>query len=161
AAASLGQPWWSISPFGVAPAPARPVDEDEPWLEPEPDLHPAVGLPGIDADGAEAVVLGATAAPLYHGETGRGVDDLKRWLAGGWRVALVFEGHGPAQRAAEVLRDAGLGVSFLSTVEALPAPGEVTVACGTLGNGFLDEAGRIAVITGTDISGGRGVSTRD
>jgi transcription-repair coupling factor (superfamily II helicase) len=156
-AARLGQPWWSISPFGVAPAPKRStVDDDEGWLDDEPDLLPAIGDDDIDA-----ITVGAQAAPLYHGETGRVIDDLKRWTNDGWRVALVFEAHGPAQRAVEVLRDAGLGVTLASTVDALPLPNLVTVACGSLGNGFLDEASRFALITGTDISGGRGVSTRD
>ena len=43
-----------------------------------------------------ALTLAAQAVPLYHGETGRVVDDLKRWSGDGWRVVLVFEGHGPA-----------------------------------------------------------------
>jgi transcription-repair coupling factor (superfamily II helicase) len=154
AAATLAQPWWSVSPFGVAEAARRPVEDFD--FDDTPDL-----LPAVADDTGEAVVLAAQAAPLYHGETGRVVDDLKRWTAEGWRVALVFEGHGPAQRAVEVLHDAGLGVSSLSTVDDAPAAGLVTVACGTLGNGFLDEASRLAILTGTDISGGRGVSTRD
>ena len=91
------------------------------------------------------------------------VDDLKRWAGDGWRVALVFEGHGPAQRAAEVLRDAGLGRPRWSTRSTTPpAPGELLVTCGALDHGFVDEASPArACITGTDITGGRGASTRD
>ena len=37
------------------------------------------------------------------------IADVRRWLADGWRVALVTEGHGPAQRLAEMLRGEGLG----------------------------------------------------
>ncbi len=153
-ATRLDQPWWSISPFGVAETPRRRFDEYD--LDEEPDL-----LPAVADDTGEAIVLAAQPASLYHGETGRVVGDLKRWTAEGWRVALVFEGHGPAQRAVEVLHDAGLGVALASTVDEPPPSGQVTVACGMLGNGFLDEASRLALITGTDISGGRGVSTRD
>ncbi|WP_344140296.1 transcription-repair coupling factor, partial [Luedemannella flava] len=153
AAATLGQPWWSVSPFGTVEA--APVKNDEPWREGE-DV--AIEVP---ADTGELLALRAQTVPLYHGETGRVVDDVKRWTGDGWRVALVFEGHGPAQRAAEVLRDAGIGVRLAESLDAAPAAGEVVVTRGRLDHGFLDEAGRLAVVTGSDISGGRGASTRD
>src|SRR2546429_6193892 len=103
----------------------------------------------------------AQPVPLYHGDTGRVLDDLKRWTGDGWRVALVFAGHGPAQRSVEVLRDAGFGVSLVDSVASPPPPGSPVVTTGGLEFGFVDEASRLAVVTGTDISGGRGASTKD
>jgi transcription-repair coupling factor (superfamily II helicase) len=152
----LGQPWWSVSPFGAAPAEPAPSYVDEPWLEGEPDYSAAIA-----PDLGRTIALSAQAVVLYHGETGRVVDDLKRWSGDGWRILLVFEGHGPAKRAAEVLRDSGLGVRVVSSVDDAPAAGEILVATGGLEHGFLDEASRLAVITGSDISGGRGASTKD
>jgi transcription-repair coupling factor (superfamily II helicase) len=152
-ARQLGQPWWSLSPFAATET-TKP-EPDEPWLEGELPEPVAV------VDNAIAITLSAQPVPLYHGETTRVVDDLKRLSGDGWRVALVFEGHGPAQRAAEVLRDAGLGTAIVAQLTAPPEPGVVTVATGSLTQGFLDDAGRLAVITGTDISGGRGASTKD
>lgn len=152
AAASLGQPWWSLSPFAAAEDTA--VRAVEPWRLGE-DAEVTV------SDDAVAITLAAQPVPLYHGETARVVDDLKRIAGDGWRIALVFEGSGPAQRAAEVLRDADLGVSLADTLTAEPPAGLVTITTGSLGNGFLDEGARLAVITGTDISGGRGASTKD
>ncbi|WP_433210785.1 transcription-repair coupling factor [Dactylosporangium sp. CS-047395] len=140
AASSLGQPWWSLSPFAASP-----------------DSPEAV----VVSDDAVSISLAAQAVPLYHGETARVVDDLKRLTGDGWRVALVFEGTGPAQRAAEVLRGSDLGVSFVEAIDSKPAAGVVTVTTGSLELGFLDEDARFAVITGTDISGGRGASTKD
>ncbi|HLL66181.1 MAG TPA: transcription-repair coupling factor [Micromonosporaceae bacterium] len=151
AAASLRQPWWSISPFGVA-GPAR---EAEPWLEGELDAGPSV------TDDAITITLAAQPVPLYHGDTARVVDDLKRLAGEGWRLALVFEGHGPAQRAVEVLSDAGLGVALVEEIGETPQPSVIMVTTGSLGNGFTDEASRLAIVTGTDISGGRGASTKD
>ncbi|GGM17141.1 transcription-repair coupling factor [Dactylosporangium sucinum] len=153
AAASLGQPWWSLSPFAAAEDSA--VREVEPWRLGEEDTVVTV------SDDAVAITLSAQPVPLYHGETARVVDDLKRIAGEGWRITLVFEGTGPAQRAAEVLRDADLGVSLVDTLADEPAGGVVTITTGSLGNGFLDESARLAVITGTDISGGRGASTKD
>ncbi|HEX6497977.1 MAG TPA: transcription-repair coupling factor [Micromonosporaceae bacterium] len=152
-ARDLGQPWWSISPFGLTEAPAPPV-EDEPWAEPLPEIT-------VTEDSGISLVLGAQPVPLYHGETARVLDDLKRWAGDGWRVALVFEGHGPAQRAVEVLRDAGLGVNLADRIDEPPQPGIPLVTTGVLNHGLLDEASRLAVVTGNDISGGRGSSTRD
>ncbi|WP_019870878.1 transcription-repair coupling factor [Salinispora oceanensis] len=149
-AGGLGQPWWTISPFGLAePAPARQPWEDEPN---EVDITP---------DDAIAVTVAAQPAPLYHGETARVVDELKRWTGEGWSVALVFEGHGPAQRAVEVLHDAGLGARLVDEVTSAPAPGQVLVSCGPLTGGFVAEASRFVLLTGDDVTGGRGASTRD
>jgi transcription-repair coupling factor (superfamily II helicase) len=149
AAVRLGQAWWSVSPFGVD----APTREPLPWEEGEEPVEVA--------DDAVHLTLQAQPVPLYHGETGRVVDDLKRWTTEGWRVALVFEGHGPAQRAVEVLRDSGLGVAPVESLAGPPEVGVVTVTTGSFGNGFLDDPGRLALITGTDVSGGRGASTKD
>jgi transcription-repair coupling factor (superfamily II helicase) len=151
AAAELGQPWWSLSPFAAAETSREP---DEPWRLGEDQ---AVTV----SDNAVSIAISAQAVPLYHGETARVVDDLKRLVGDGWRVALVFEGTGPAQRAAEVLRGADLGVSLVESLERAPEPGLVAVTTGSLEQGFLDEAARLALITGADISGGRGASTKD
>jgi transcription-repair coupling factor (superfamily II helicase) len=152
-AVGLGQAWWSVSPFGVD----APVKAPEPLPWEEGEVAESVEV----TDDAVHLTLQAQPVPLYHGETGRVVDDLKRWTTEGWRVALVFEGHGPAQRAVEVLRDSGLGVAPVESLAEPPEPGVVTVTTGPLGNGFLDEPGRLALVTGTDVSGGRGASTKD
>jgi transcription-repair coupling factor (superfamily II helicase) len=153
-AATLRQSWWTVSPFGLVET-VRPR-EDEPWRDPEEDM-----LPAIVDDDAVNVTLSAQPVPLYHGDTGRVVDDLKRWTGDGWRIAVVFPANGPAERAAEVLRDAGLGVSLVDRLAEAPPPGVVTITTGGLDHGFVDEAARLAIVTGNDISGGRGASTKD
>ncbi|WBB77449.1 transcription-repair coupling factor [Micromonospora sp. WMMD882] len=171
AAGALRQPWWTLSPFGLVEAdggtaqrreadgPQRPGTEGgkparQPWEDDPAEVD-------VTPDDAIAVTLAAQPAPLYHGETARVVDDLKRWSGDGWSVALVFEGHGPAQRAVEVLRDAGLGARLVDEVPTAPAPGELLVTCGNLTSGFVDEASRFVLLTGNDVTGGRGASTRD
>ncbi|HEX2772194.1 MAG TPA: transcription-repair coupling factor, partial [Micromonosporaceae bacterium] len=151
-AATLRQPWWTLSPFGLAEA--RPAVAAEPWEDEPAEVT-------VTPDDAIAVSLAAQPTPLYHGETGRVVDDLKRWVGEGWAIALVFEGHGPAQRAVEVLRDAGFGATLTDDIPTPPQPGELVVACGSLNHGFIDPAARFVLLTGNDITGGRGSSTRD
>ncbi|MGC4851999.1 transcription-repair coupling factor [Micromonospora sp. DT4] len=151
-AGTLGQPWWTLSPFGLVEA--ETAEARQPWED-------APEQASVTPDDAIAVTLSAQPAPLYHGETARVVDDLKRWAGEGWSIALVFEGHGPAQRAVEVLRDAGLGARLTEEVPTAPAPGDLVVTCGALTSGFVDEASRFVLLTGNDVTGGRGTSTRD
>ncbi|MEV0268569.1 MAG: transcription-repair coupling factor [Hamadaea sp.] len=150
AALSRGQSWWSIAPFGLDSG--EPARDETPWL----DVPETVS---VSDDTTTLLTLGGQAAPLYHGDTARLLDDLTGWLRDGWRVALVFEGHGPAQRAAEVLRDAGVG-AHLSDAAGLAA-GELLITTGPLTSGLIDETAQLAIVTGTDISGGRGASTKD
>ncbi|MEV6487952.1 transcription-repair coupling factor [Actinoplanes sp. NPDC051633] len=151
-AATLRQPWWTVSPFGLADVEPEKANET-PWLEDAPvEVSPDLG---------DAVAVSAQQVPLYHGDTARLASDLAGWVGAGWAVALVFEGHGTAQRATELLRDAGLGVTPVDSIPASIEPGQLLVTCGGLNHGFVDDAAQLAVITGNDISGGRGASTKD
>ncbi|GIE52305.1 transcription-repair-coupling factor [Amorphoplanes nipponensis] len=152
-AAVLHQPWWTISPFGLADGEEPAAGSDTPWLEtPEVEVSPDLG---------DAIALHAQPVPLYHGDTGKLAADLRQWAGEQWAIALVFEGHGTAQRATELLRDAGLGVTPVDAIPTAIEPGQLLVTCGGLNHGFVDEGSRLAIITGNDITGGRGASTKD
>ena len=56
-----------------------------------------------DTRGRETSVVAARAVEGYRGDTARFVADLKGWLGDGYRVVLLTEGHGSAQRIVEVL----------------------------------------------------------
>jgi len=131
-AGGLGLPWWTVTPFTV---------DDE--------LAPG------------AIQVPARSAVEYRGEAGRALDDLRGWSRDGWRVALVFEGHGPAQRAAEVLAEAEIGARLAADLSTIPAPGVVQVTTGRLEHGFVFESLRLAVLSETDLTGQRGQSTKD
>ena len=131
-ATELGLPWWTVTPFSA----------DE-----ELDEH--------------ALVIPAKAAESYRGDTERAVADLKRFVHEGWRVALLFDGHGPAQRAVEVLRGADLATTLVPAVEHDLARSVVTVSTGRLEHGFVAADLRLAVLTEADLTGTRGASTKD
>ncbi|MBA3489667.1 MAG: transcription-repair coupling factor, partial [Longispora sp.] len=105
--------------------------------------------------------LSVTPAPLYHGDGAALLGDVRRWMADGWRVVLVFAGHGPAKRSMELLGEADLGPLLVERLVDEPAAGRVTVTTGDLEHGFVDGSVKLAVITGNDITGGRGASARD
>jgi transcription-repair coupling factor (superfamily II helicase) len=142
AAAEIGIGWWTLAPFGV-------TDDSAEDGEPE----------GQDPFG---ITIDAAPAAAYRGDTGRMLADVRDWLAAGWRVVLVTEGHGPAKRLAEVLRGEGFGARS-GDLDAEPEGGVPYVATGELRQGFSWPAVRLAVLTEADFAarGAQRPSTRD
>ncbi len=132
AAVRLGLPWWSFSPFAA--------DES--------------------AEGGQPTVVDVHAVEGYRGDTARAVADLKGWLGEGYRVVLLTEGHGPAERLVEVLGQEDVAARLEESIDAVPEPHVVHVSCGRLSRGFVGEALRLVVLTETDLMGQAGPSTR-
>ncbi len=132
-AAGLGMPWWTLSPFAA------------------------------DASLGSTAALAIDAAPVeeYRGDTDRATSDVREWTRRGWRVAMVFDGPGPAQRAVEQLGAAEVPVRGVSSLTAVPEAGFVTVSTGLLAGGFVAPGLKLAVLGQADITGQRGQSTRD
>ena len=143
AAAALGLPWWTIAPFGVTDAEA-----DEPALSARPGPGAGQAGPGDRVP----FRIDATVSPAYRGDTDRMLTDVRGWLAEGWRVVLVTEGHGPAQRLAETLRGEGIGAR-LQDLDDAPEPGVPYVATARIENGFVWPAIRLALLTESDLAG--------
>jgi transcription-repair coupling factor (superfamily II helicase) len=123
-ARDLGIPWWTVAPFG-----ATAEDESE---------HQPFGMT-------------AAPAPAYRGDTARMITDVRGWLAAGWRVVLVTEGHGPAQRLAEMLRGEEIGAR-LGDITEPPEHGVPYVATGVIDQGFVWPDGRLALLTENDLA---------
>ncbi len=132
-AASLGIPWWTLSPFAA----------------------------DVSLGSTDALAIDATPAEEYRGDTDRATADVREWTRDGWRVAMVFEGHGPAKRAVEQLGAAEVPVRGVPSLTAVPEPGFVTVSTGLLAGGFVAPGLKLAVLGQADITGQRGQSTRD
>ncbi|HEY3530077.1 MAG TPA: transcription-repair coupling factor [Nocardioides sp.] len=132
-ARELGQPWWSISPFGL---------DDE-----------------LVGEGGRTV--SATPVDGYRGDVERVVADLRGWLADGDRVVVTHPGHGPAQRMVEVLAEHDVPARLVEPDDDVePEPHVVTVTCATLAHGFVAGGLGLVLLTGDDLSGQRG-ATRD
>ncbi|MBG6087118.1 transcription-repair coupling factor (superfamily II helicase) [Actinomadura viridis] len=120
----------------------------------------AAGEAPPQEDAAGVVLdLGVHAAEAYRGDTARVMGDLKRWVDGGWRVALVTPGHGPAERLVQLVGEEGLGAVLTDLAEP-PRPALVNVSTGLLENGFTWESVKLAVLTEADLSGQKS-STKD
>ncbi|MEU9107268.1 transcription-repair coupling factor [Streptomyces xanthophaeus] len=129
-ARELGMMWWSVSPFAA--------DETV---------------------GGDTLGLGMHAPEAYRGDTARALADTKGWIADGWHTVYLTEGHGPAVRTVEVLGGEGIPARLEPDLRTLE-PSLVHVACGSLDNGFVDPALRLAVLTETDLTGQR-TATKD
>jgi transcription-repair coupling factor (superfamily II helicase) len=147
-AAELGIAWWTLAPFGVTDDAGGPEDS---VLQAFPEE-----LAGDSKPLTFGITIDASPATAYRGETGRMIEDVRQWLAEGWRVVLVTEGHGPAKRLAEVLRGEGFGAR-VGDLDAEPEGGVPYVATGELRQGFSWPAVRLAVLTEADFAA-RGAS---
>ncbi|MBY9075215.1 transcription-repair coupling factor [Nocardioides sp. WL0053] len=155
------KPWWSVSPFGL--------DPDAPALQSREPLRDELGeVVAVDPSVADLVESGAVesrtvplrAVDAYRGDIEHAIKDIRGWLGDGSRVVLVNEGHGPAQRMAEVLKEHDVPVRLVESLETEPEPGLVHVTTACLDHGFVDERQGLAVLTGDDLSGQR-ASTKD
>jgi transcription-repair coupling factor (superfamily II helicase) len=140
-ALELGVPWWTVGSFESAP-----------------DLESTAVL---TARPALLSKVGALPAPAYRGDTAQAFADVKGWLGSGWRVVLVTEGHGPAERIAEILKSEGVPARLETDLAADPSTDVVHVATATIDHGFVSEQLRAALLTEADVTGRAGASTRD
>ena len=139
-ALAAGKPWWTMSPFGLGD-------------EPEADLGVEPGVPSR--------ALAARPAEEYRGDLPAAMADIARWVREGFRVVLVLEGHGLAERMVEALGEHDTPARLTEALDGEgPAEHVVTVTTGALGHGFVDTDRRLAVLTGADLSG-QTASTRD
>ena len=138
-----GHPWWGLSTFASDEELDELVDDDE------------------VRDG-QRVNLGTGDVEPFRGDTEAAVAQLRDWAGAQWRVVVVTDGHGLAERVNEVLGEHDVPAS-LAPLDGVIAPGVVHVTTGSLGRGFVDEGLRLAVVTESDLTGqpGQGSSTKD
>ena len=153
-----GRPWWTVSPFGLDPGAAEgdteQVVRDETGRVVHVDVDVTVGAVTTRA-------LAAGPVDAYRGDVARAMKDLDSWRSDGYRVVVVHPGHGPAQRMVEALSEAEVPARLAEPTDGdLWQVGVVTVTCGALTQGFVDETNKLVLVTGEDISGQKS-STRD
>jgi len=141
------QSWWTVSPFGLAD------DADD-------LVRDVAGSSASDA-GVPTRTLPMQAADAYRGDVDKAFGDVAQWQAAGFRTVVVHPGHGPAQRTVEALGERDIAARLVDRLEDAPPADVVTVTCGSLTAGFVDETNRLVLLTGEDISGQKAASTRD
>ncbi|MGI8677850.1 MAG: transcription-repair coupling factor [Jatrophihabitans sp.] len=117
------------------------------------------GITALTSDDPDTVASDFEAARSYRGDTEAALDDLRQWTRAGWRVALVFDGHGSASRAAERMGAAEIPARLVA--DATGDPGVVDITTGRLLGGLVAPALKLAFLTEADLTGQRGSLTKD
>ncbi len=126
-----------------------------------------IGLPwwsitpfGLDPDsGVESVTSVFEPAPMYHGDTDAALHDLRGWMRAGWQAVLVYDGHGSAERAVERMAQVDIAARLVTEITSLPRVVQVTT--GRLDAGLVAPSLALAFLTESDLTGQRGVQSRD
>jgi transcription-repair coupling factor (superfamily II helicase) len=122
-----GQPasehvWWTLSSFQAAP-----VGEELPeQVLPE---H-------REMDDLLTVRITADAVPSFHGSVDGAVGHLATRLAEGWTVAIVAQGAGLVERAADVLAEHELPARVVDEFPSDPEPGIAYLLKASVDHGF-------------------------
>ena len=155
AALARGMAWWTLSPFSAGPMDGSAAGDDgfQPIRTEDGeiiDLSDLVSGPGVES----RIVLGQV-GETYRGDTEAAVNEITKRIRDMWRVVVMAEGRGTADRIAEVLTEHELPVRVLASLDEAPTAGLATVVTGQLSHGFLAEEIRLAVFTAADLSGQR------
>jgi transcription-repair coupling factor (superfamily II helicase) len=141
-AGELGVPWWGITALST-----------------DPSLAADLG------GGVAAVISVFEPARAYRGDIEAALRDLRGWVADGWRIALVYDGRGSAQRVVERLMaaeiPARLQAAAVPSAADILQPRVVQVLTGRLENGLIAPSLKLAILTEADLTGQRGSLTKD
>jgi transcription-repair coupling factor (superfamily II helicase) len=155
AALARGMAWWTLSPFSAGPLDDSAADGDgfQPIRTDDGeiiDLSDRVSGPGVES----RTVIGQV-GETYRGDTEAAVNEITKRIHDGWRVVVMAEGRGTAERIAEVLAEHALPLRSLPTLDEPPPTGLGTIVTGQLSHGFVADRIRLAVFTAADLSGQR------
>ncbi len=114
---------------------------------------------GLDEVDDESLTLPVNPAEAYRGDLQQAVTDIREWLDRSLDVVVVHAGHGPAQRFVELLGENDIAARLVEE-GGTAGTGVVTVTCGHVVHGLVDDEAKVAIVTGDDLSGQK-TSTRD
>ncbi len=120
------RPWWTLSTFDSG---AEPDDDDD------------------------YVRVEATAVPSFAGQAEGAVAHVAERLRAGWTVAVVAEGHGLVDRAADLLAEHEVSAREVEAFPAEAEPGVAYLLTASLDRGFESAEAKLAVLTEAEFYG--------
>ncbi|MDQ1575060.1 MAG: hypothetical protein QOH55_210 [Microbacteriaceae bacterium] len=130
--------------------------------EKAPD-HPWWTLSGFQADEVLpehreieehlAVRIAAEAVPSFQGNVGGAIEHIAARLKDGWRVAVVAEGAGLVERAADVLAEQELAARLVEEYPADAEPGVAYLLKASVEHGFEIPEAKIALVSESEFYG--------
>ena len=89
----------------------------------------------------------------YQGDVAEMMDFIGSHVREQWRVVVVTEGPGPAQRLAELFHDNDIPCARVDSLDDDPQAGLIEVTTAALGRGFVLEPLKLALLTEADLLG--------
>jgi transcription-repair coupling factor (superfamily II helicase) len=124
-------PWWTMSGFQ-----ADEVLPEERELEEHLQIR-----------------IAAEAVPSFQGNVTGAVEHVAARLRDGWKVAIVAEGAGLVERAAQVLAEAELPARHVEEYPADPEPGVAYLLRATVEHGFEVGESQLALLSESEFYG--------
>ncbi|MFE4198241.1 transcription-repair coupling factor [Paenarthrobacter sp. NPDC056912] len=89
----------------------------------------------------------------YQGDVAEMLEFLGTRVREQWRVVVVTDGPGPAQRLAELFHDADIPCSRVDSLDKEPQPGIIEVTTAAVGRGFVLDGLKLGLLTEADLLG--------
>ncbi|WP_159697819.1 transcription-repair coupling factor [Arthrobacter sp. 18067] len=89
----------------------------------------------------------------YQGEVAEMLEFIGSRVREQWRVVVVTDGPGPAQRLAELFHDADIPCSRVESLDKEPQPGIIEVTTAAVGRGFVLDGLKLGLLTEADLLG--------
>ena len=89
----------------------------------------------------------------YQGDVAEMMDFIGSHVRDQWRIVVVTEGPGPAQRLAELFHDNDIPCARVDVLDDEPQPGLIEVTTAAVGRGFVLEPLKVALLTEADLLG--------
>ncbi|HEX9227092.1 MAG TPA: transcription-repair coupling factor, partial [Arthrobacter sp.] len=89
----------------------------------------------------------------YQGDVAEMMDFIGSHVREQWRIVVVTEGPGPAQRLAELFHDNDIPCARVDTLDDEPQAGLIEVTTAAVGRGFVLEPLKLALLTEADLLG--------
>jgi transcription-repair coupling factor (superfamily II helicase) len=135
-----GQPasqnvWWTLSSFQAAPTDEEVLPEHR------------------EMDELLAVRIAADAVPSFQGSVDGAVGHLADRLKDGWTIAIVAQGAGLVERAADVLAEAELPARIVEEFPAEPEPGIAYLVKASVDHGFELPETKLSLVSESEFYG--------
>jgi transcription-repair coupling factor (superfamily II helicase) len=137
-------PWWTLSGFRADDLAAGEL-----------------GTPGsVEVARADEITghlapirVEGEAVPSFHGNVDGAIDHVAMRLRDGWRVAVVAEGAGLVERAADVLAERELPARLVEAYPDDAEPGVAYLLCASVEHGFELADEKVALISESEFYG--------
>ncbi|UVJ41538.1 transcription-repair coupling factor [Arthrobacter sp. CJ23] len=89
----------------------------------------------------------------YQGDVAEMLEFIGSHVRDQWRIVVVTDGPGPAQRLAELFHDADIPCARVDTLDKEPQAGIIEVTTAAVGRGFVLDGLKLGLLTEADLLG--------